>query len=79
MSATTLDTLLAAAGVPANPFYQIGDASKILMVPRTSLNRLIRLKRIPAVKINRKQRLIPHAGLAAFVAGANFRPANDET
>ena len=81
MSAINLETLLHLSGVPAAPHYSVTDATKILHpTPRTSVNRLIRKHRIPAVAVNRKQKLIPHDGLAEFIraAAGSVHPANDE-
>ena len=80
MSATTLDILLKLSGVPVQTFYGTTDATKILHVPHASILRLIRTKKLPAVVVNRKNKLIRHEELAAFVANAagNVSPANDE-
>ena len=80
MSATTLDILLKLSGVPVQTFYGPEDATKILHVPHASILRLIRTKKLPAVVVNRKHKLIPHGELADFVANAagNVTPANDE-
>ena len=80
MPAITLDALLQSSGVPVQPFYGPEDATKILHGPHASILRLIRTKKLPAIVVNRKRKLILHGELAAFVANAagNVTPANDE-
>lgn len=77
-----LDSLLAAANMPAKPVYSVSnDLPAILNIPCRKVLSLVREGRIPCFELTRKRRVVTHEGLATAVQSffrANIQAANDE-
>ena len=74
-----LDSLLAAANMPAKPVYSVSDDLPIILnLPCRKILGFVRDGRIPCLELTRKRRIVTHEGLSAAIQSF-IRPITDET